>query len=85
VVSMMVKKSLDVCQWSCPSCGEVYDRDLNAAKNIEQEVSRDLVNWIKRGNRELNSAESVENRHREVISPVVGTTLAASLKCPAIL
>jgi putative transposase len=80
------KKSLDVRQWTCSSCGSVHDRDLNAAKNIEQEASRDLVNWIKRGNRELsNSAESVENRHREVLRPVVGTTLAASLKCPAIL
>jgi putative transposase len=79
------KKSLDARRWTCPVCGVVHDRDLNAAKNIEQEASRDLVNWIKRGARELNSAESVENRHREVISPVVGTTLAASLKCPVVL
>ena len=26
--------SLDICRWTCPACGIVHDRDVNAAKNI---------------------------------------------------
>jgi putative transposase len=30
-------KGLKVREWTCPCCGEVHDRDLNASRNIDRE------------------------------------------------
>jgi putative transposase len=35
--------SLDVRTWTCPTCGEVHDRDLNAALNLKHQAASSAV------------------------------------------
>jgi putative transposase len=61
---------LSVREWSCPDCGAVHDRDINAAKNLRA-LAVPLA--VPRVTRELTPVESKASVRKRFVVPVQAT------------
>jgi putative transposase len=52
-------KGLKVREWTCPCCGEVHDRDLNASRNIDKEGLK-ILNLRDAGDSSLTECQTDE-------------------------
>jgi putative transposase len=62
--SISETKTLDIRSWTCPHCGALHDRDINAAKNIRAEGLRILAGGLPAAARGGNVSHDVRRNPR---------------------
>jgi putative transposase len=68
---LLEKLGLSVRSWTCPACGTVHDRDINAARNIRHE-GLNILEELPRGPREVMRVEGVNPPWGRRVSRLAG-------------